>query len=252
MAIPLHARVAGDLRDLIHGGSYPPGTPVPSEARLCEQFGVSRGTIRSALATLRHEGMISGGQGRPPVVRDTAAGQPFDTLMSFTAWSQQMGREPGQHTVEVARRGASAAAAEALGIPEGTAVVEVLRQRLLDGEPAMVERTTFIEAVGRLLFDYDPDAGSIFAHLASEGVDLHSARHTFDAVAADTTDADLLDVAPGTPLLRERRRTTSRDGVPLEYSDDRYRPDLVTFTIDNTRPASTGISHDLRVLKESS
>lgn len=252
MATSLHARVAADLREMILDGTLAPGAPLPSEARLCEQFTASRGTIRSALAALRHEGLIGGGQGRPPVVRDTAAGQPFETLMSFTTWSQRLGRTPGQRTVEIARRGASALAANELGIDEGTPVVDVLRLRLLDGEPAMLERTTFIEPVGRLLFDFDPDSGSIYAHLANEGVDLASARHTFDAVAADDTDATLLGLDVGAPLLRERRRTTSTDGVALEYSDDRYRPDLVTFTIDNARPASAGISQDLRILKETS
>ena len=45
----------------------------------------------------------------------------------------------------------------------------------------------------------------------------------------------------GAPLLRERRRTTDAWGTPVEWSDDRYRSDLVTFTIENaeahTRPA---------------
>jgi GntR family transcriptional regulator len=99
----------------------------------------------------------------------------------------------------------------------------------------MVERTSFVEPVGRLLFDFDPDSGSLYQYLTEQRVDLAVARHVFDAVGADAVDADLLGVAAGAPLLRERRRTTSRDGEPLEWSDDRYRPDLVSFTIENAR-----------------
>ncbi|WP_280426110.1 GntR family transcriptional regulator [Nocardia carnea] len=250
MAVPLHARVSAELRERIQRGALPPGASLPSEARLCAEFGASRGTVRTALATLRHEGLIAGGQGRPPVVRDTALGQPFESLLSFTAWAERIGRTPGQHTVEVARRGAGAAAAAELGIGEGTPVVEVLRVRSLDGEPVMLERATFVEPVGRLLFDFDPDTSSIYAHLARQGVDLHSARHTIDALAADPHDATLLGIAPGAPLLRERRRTSTAAGEPVEYGDDRYRPDKVTFTIDNARPAAAGTSHDVRVLKQ--
>jgi GntR family transcriptional regulator len=130
--------------------------------------------------------------------------------------------------------------------------VDILRVRLLDGEPVMVERATFVESVGRLLFDFDPDRGSIYAYLTAEGIDLASARHTFDAVPASELDSELLEVAVGAPLLRERRRATSADGTPLEYGEDRYRPDRVTFTIDNSRPASVGIPRDLRILKETS
>ncbi|MFC7616496.1 hypothetical protein ACFQV2_26535 [Actinokineospora soli] len=66
-----------------------------------------RGTVRQALAALRHEGLIGGGQGKPPVVRETAVAQPFETFLSFTRWAKQIGREPGQRTVEIARRGAA-------------------------------------------------------------------------------------------------------------------------------------------------
>ncbi|MGW5387105.1 GntR family transcriptional regulator [Nocardia sp. NPDC003963] len=240
MTPPLHARVSAALRDRIRRAEFPAGASLPSESELCREFGASRGTVRTALATLRHEGLIDGGQGRRPVVRETAVGQPFETLLSFTAWAERIGRVPGQRTVEIARRGAAAGTAAALRIEEGAPVIEVLRLRLLDGEPVLVERAAFVEDVGRLLFDFDPDTASIYAHLADRGVDLHSARHTIDAVGADETDAALLAIAAGTPLLRERRLTSSAAGTPLEYGEDRYRPDRVTFTIDNSRPAAPG------------
>jgi len=232
---PLHAKVANELRRRIGRGQLPVGASLPSEAQLCAEFGSSRGTIRQALATLRHEGLIGGGQGRPAMVRSTAAAQPFETFLSFTRWAELIGRAPGQRTVEIARRAASPAAADALGIVEGTPVIDVVRVRLLDGQPAMLERSSYLEPIGRLLFDCDPDAGSIYAYLLDHGVDIHTIRHTVDAVGADPADAHLLDVAPGAPLLRERRRAAARDGSPIEFGDDRYRPDLVNFTIDNTR-----------------
>ena len=252
MSLPIHARVADELRGRIDRGELAPGAALPSEARLCEEFGASRGTIRSALAALRREGLIDGSQGRPPVVRDAAASQPFENLLSFTAWAEQLGRAPGQRTIEVARRAVSGAAAHELDLEPGAVGVHVLRLRLLDGEPVMVERATFVESVGRLLFDFDPDSGSIYAHLTAQGIDLRSARHTFDAVPACELDSELLGVPIGAPLLRERRRATAADGTALEYGEDRYRPDRVTFTIDNSRPASAGVPRDLRILKETS
>src|SRR5215471_21636522 len=197
MSVPIHVRVADELRGRINRGELVPGAALPSEAQLCEQFGASRGTIRSALATLRREGLIDGSQGRPPVVRDAVASQPFENLLSFTAWAEQLGRTPGQRTIEVARRAMSGLAALELGLEPGTLGVDILRVRLLDGEPVMVERATFVEPVGRLLFDFDLDSGSIYAYLIAEGVDLRNACYTFDAVFAGELDAEFLAIPIG-------------------------------------------------------
>ena len=191
--------------------------------------------MRQALAALREEGLIGGGQGRRPVVLDPVPSQPFATLVSFSRWAELIGRTPGQQTQEIALRRPEAGVAAALHLDPGTPAVQLVRLRLLDGEPAMVERTTFVASIGRALLDVDLDAGSIYELLTARGADLHAARHTLDAIAADAVDAALLGVPVGAPLLRERRLATSSTGEPLEWSDDRYRSDIATVTITNTR-----------------
>jgi GntR family transcriptional regulator len=53
-------------------------------------------------------------------------------------------------------------------------------------------------------------------------------------VAADETDAQLLELAPGSPVLRLHRITRDADGRTFEASDDRYRSDIVRFTVSAT------------------
>lgn len=231
----MHVRLTEELRGKIQSGHFVEGESFPSEAELCMSTGASRGTIRRALAALRAEGLIVGGRGRAPVVSHAVPSQPFSTFMSFTEWALATGRTPGQRTLEIARRPATEDIAEQLGIVVGEPVVQVLRLRLLDGEPAMVESSTFVHSVGRLLFDFDADSGSIFSFLSEAGVDLHRGRHTIDAVAASATDAQMLGIEIASPLLRERRLTYSSRGEALEYSDDRYVPALANFVIENTR-----------------
>ncbi|MCP2183301.1 GntR family transcriptional regulator [Prauserella alba] len=246
METPLHEQIAADLRRLISSGELPVGAPVPSESQLCTQWDASRGPVRQALATLRTEGMIGGGRGKPPVVRRQVLSQPFETFLSFSSWVHGLGRTPGQRTLEIARRPASAEIADELLLDEGEPVVQLVRLRLIDGTPTMLERTTFVEPVGRLLFDHDCDSGSIYAFLGGQGVDMSLARHLVDAVAADGTDGELLGVAPGAPLLREQRRATGVDGTPVEYSDDRYRPELVGFAIENSQQALPTLARNWR------
>ena len=235
MTEPLHRQVATELRARIRRGELAVGDAVPSEAELCREFSASRGPIRQALGTLRDEGLVGGGQGRRSVVLDAVPAQPFESFWSFTRRAELTGHRPGQKLREIALRRPDEAAARALGLDPDDLAVSLVRLRLLDDRPAMLERMTYTEAVGRPLLAADLDAGSIYAFLTARGVDLHAARHTFDAVAADPLDAEMLEVAEGTPLLRERRLTTDSLGVPIEWSEDRFRPDVATVTVMNTR-----------------
>ncbi|MBS2538492.1 GntR family transcriptional regulator [Catenulispora sp. NF23] len=235
----LHGTVAAELRRRIRSGEIGVGESLPSEAELCEEFSASRTPVRQALAVLREEGLIGGGQGRRSLVLDAVPAQPFESFLSFTMRAELTGQVPGQRLQEIALRRPDPAVAAALELDADAMVVQLLRLRLLDGRPAMLERMTYTEAVGRPLLSADLDAGSIYAVLTEQGTDLAAARHTFDAVAADATDAELLEVGVGSPLLRERRVTTDSQGVPIEWSDDRYRPDVATVTVTNTRGTRT-------------
>lgn len=234
MTMPLHERIASDLRDRIVSGSIAVGEPVPSEAELQEQWRGSRAPVRQALATLRAEGLIAGGRGRRPLVQKHQVSQPFDTMVSFTNWVRLLGCTPGQRTIEIARRPADTAVADHLEIEEGEPVVQLVRLRSMDDEPVMVERTSFKLAYGVSLFEHDPDAGSIYAHLIGRGLEVGVARHVVDAVPAGDMDSELLGVDVGTPLLREQRTAHTVGGEIFEFSDDRYRGDRVSFTIHNT------------------
>jgi GntR family transcriptional regulator len=59
-------------------------------------------------------------------------------------------------------------------------------------------------------------------------------EHLIDAVSAGVEDARLLGVRRGSPLLRQRRVTTTHEGRPVESSDDRYRAGSVAFSIRNS------------------
>jgi DNA-binding GntR family transcriptional regulator len=55
---PRYVQIADDLRGKITAGAYAPGSKLPSNKDLTEQYGVADGTIRAALEELRGEGVI--------------------------------------------------------------------------------------------------------------------------------------------------------------------------------------------------
>lgn len=228
-----HAAIAAHLRSEIDSGALAPGAAIPSESALSERFQVSRGTVRQALAALRTEGMISGGRGRRPVVSKPAFAQSFDELVSFSAWAEQLGRKPSARTLELARRPADADLATVLRLAPQTPVFQYRRLRLLDGEPMMIEVSSFIESIGRLLLDCDMDQGSVYAQLGERGVAFAEAQQSITAVAASAEQSELLGVARRAPLLKVTRLALDPEGTPLEYSHDTYRADAFAITIHN-------------------
>lgn len=64
-AAPLVDQVVGRLRQQILDGSFEPGDKLPPEGQLAETYGVSRNVVREAMRTLRGEGLVDVGQGRP-------------------------------------------------------------------------------------------------------------------------------------------------------------------------------------------
>lgn len=238
MAEAVYTQIADDLRAQIAAGTLRPGDDVPTESELAECWHTSRGPIRNALAALRSEGLIETGRGRPARVVSRKASQAVDMSVPFTRWARDLGVTPGAQTQELSLRRAGDRA-ELLGVSPDDTIVGVVRLRLLDGRPTMLERLFYTEAVGRRLLDVDTDAISITEYLGSVGHPIVGLEHQIDAVAADDQDAALLRVPQGTPILRLSRISRDASGRIFEASEDRYLSEVVRFTV-----AASGISTD--------
>ena len=114
-------------------------------------------------------------------------------------------------------------------------VLEVLRLRSLEGEPVLLERTVYAGWVAPAVEKLPADCESVTEALyESIGLVFAYGEHLIDAVPAGARDARLLGVRRGSPLLRQRRVTTTHEGRPVESSDDRYRAGSVAFSIRNS------------------
>jgi GntR family transcriptional regulator len=230
---PRHQRIAEEIYRWIADGTYPPGSRLPSETDLVARFAVARGTIRSALASLRDDGVIESRRGARWTVLGGRITQNFGALTSFSEWALSLGEIPGGRIVELRWRAAGALDVERLGVPVDTPVLQLVRVRLLSGQPMMIERTSFPAHVGEVVERADLVKGSIFAALQQAGLHPVRGTHRIDAVAAGSEDARLLEIPRRAPLLRELRRSTGSVGTTLEWSDDRYRGDAIAFVIEN-------------------
>jgi GntR family transcriptional regulator len=230
-----HEEIAEELRRAIDREDYAVGSLLPAETELAARYGVSRGTVRQAVAALTAEGLIGSRQGARRVVLAGRRSQSFAELRSFAQWARAMGREATGHVVASEHRPATAEDSVRLQLGAGTRVLHVLRIRGLDGEPVLLERTVYADWIAPAVERIEPECPSVTQRLLEdEGLVFAYGEHMIDAVAAGARDAELLGVRRTSPLLRVRRVTTTREGRPVEWSDDRYRSDAVSFSVHNS------------------
>ncbi|MFI9646835.1 GntR family transcriptional regulator [Streptomyces sp. NPDC052040] len=230
-----HEEIADALRRAIDREEYTVGSLLPTESDLAAHYGVSRGTVRQAVAALTAEGLIGSRQGARRVVLASRRSQSFAELRSFAQWARAMGREATGRVVAQGYRPATQEDAVRLHLPERTPVLHVLRVRGLDGEPVLLERTVYADWISPAAEAVEPDCPSVTQRLFEQtGLVFAYGEHLIDAVAAGAQDAELLGVRRAGPLLRVRRVTTTREGRPVEWSDDRYRSDAVSFSVHNS------------------
>lgn len=227
--LPRYQQIAMDIRERIDSGEFAPGDPIPSETEMIATYGVSRITVRHAIAALRASGLVITEHGRPSRVRATPATAGGDTASGMLAFNPAITRDAdGYHTwdeegwadVETPSRYRTTAGrhAGALGLAPDEPVF-VLERQLLHTTGAQVMHRVYVPfatAEGVPVLQEDPfRAGAdLYNVLADAG---HNLTWTDTVTAAMPTpdDAATLDIPEGVPLLVQSRalRREDREGA---------------------------------------
>ena len=221
-----YREIADALRERVRSGDLAPGDLLPSENDLAASYSASRVTVRRSLESLREDGLVDSRQGFGWFVATSPVAQSLQVMSTIEAQLRATGASSERKVLTFSFGPAPAEAEAALGVDE---VLEVRRCNLADGQPfarvtvwcpaelagelsrADVERTTFVELIG------GPIGG---------------ARQTIGAIAADESDADVLKVPVGSPLLRARRVTTRPDGSPILFSEHVFAGHRTEFEVE--------------------
>lgn len=218
--VPKYHEIEQALRARI--AELEPDEPLPSDAQLCEEFGVSRMTARNAVQRLVQEGLVYRLLGRGTFVADYGAHRHASHLTSFTNEMRRHGRAPSSRLLERTQRPATLVESRRLGIDDGAEVVVVRRIRLADGEPVALEHAVLRGDAADAVLGADLEAGSLHAALREAGLVPTSGRGTIWSEPGNAEDARLLSIRKGWPLLVERRVIRDQQGLPLETSETRY------------------------------
>lgn len=239
--LPLYVQIRQVLTDELVAGRWRPGDALPGELELAARFGVSRMTVRQALADLAAQGLISRRRGRatrvasPPVELALGRGR-------FYAFASEMARRGLPHRSVVLAVGLVqpvAAARAALRLDPSSAVARVTLLRLVGDEPLMLETASCAADLLPVLRDPAIVERPLYDLLADRaGIVVTRATEVIRAITLPPTGARHLAVRVGTPAFAvERTSYAGKGGAerPVEWRESVVRGDRYRFVADLRR-----------------
>jgi GntR family transcriptional regulator len=228
---PLYRQIKTLIVQDMQAGVWKPGEMIPSEFELASRFGASQGTVRKAIDELAAENLLTRRQGKGTFVA-THAEQTTRYRFLRLAADDGSGRELQRRLLECRRMRAQADVARPLELKSGDPVVFVRRLLLAGQRPVVLDD---IWLPGRLFKDLNAERlaayeGPMYALFeAAFGVQMIRAEEKIRAVAAAGDAAQLLGVAPGSPLLSVERRSLTYGERPVELRRGLYCTDAYHY-----------------------
>ena len=227
---PLYQQIKELILQSLQAAEWKPGEAIPSEMELAARFRVSQGTVRKAIDELAAENLVVRRQGKGTFVATHAEQHVRYRFLKLVPDSGDRDSEgPAQRSVLECRRvRASAEIARSLALRTGDPVVQVRRVLSFGGVPTILEDlwlpgNTFRGLTAEQMAGYQ---GPTYAMFELEyGVRMVRAEEKIRAIAADDQQAELLAIAPGSPLLSVERLSLTYNDVPMELRRGLYRTD---------------------------
>lgn len=234
-SVPLHVQIREALRRQVREGELIDKTGrLMTEAELGRHFGVSRITIRNAIAPLVDEGMFARSRGRGTFLRSNQPENWIGRLMGFSETIRDAGYKAGAKILQQGMTNRHDP-----GVRDQLrerAVWQLKRLRLADETPIAIEHAFYPPDIGLELEKRDLISIIMYRVFEDElGFTIKDAQQTIGADLADAASAKLLGVKVGSPLLSIERVTFGEDGRALELLRAIYLPKYFRLSISLTR-----------------
>jgi GntR family transcriptional regulator len=215
----LHKQVTEILRGRILSGLLPPGSRMPGERPLAEELGVSRVTLRQALRTLELEGLLRAERGVRWVPANTVSSvvETAPGLVSFTDIGEAHGRAVSARVLKFVTRPSDVDEAELLELVPGAPVHELVRLRLVNGIPILVDHSLIPAALTPGLDQLDFSGRSLYRTLTEYGCAPVRAECAVESRLVQPAFAKLLGVDDAAPVLEIQQLTFDQAGRAVQW-----------------------------------
>lgn len=210
MSIPAYKRIQSYILNDIDSGVLSPGSQIPTEMALAEQFDVSRMTVNKAIVGLSNRQILTRIAGKGTFVTKKKAELPLMQIVDFAEEIQLRGKI--HHAEVIIHQWQSVFDEQALrlGMADGTQAgyCEVLHFE--DATPLLLESRFVNPAHVPEFMAQDFSKITPTAYLLKH-FPLTEIEHTIEAISGDVGATELLALAPDSPCLQITRRTWYKD-----------------------------------------
>lgn len=236
--VPLYHQIREKLTTRIENGEFKPQEQIPSENELCEQYNVSRITIRRAIDEMVKLGLLVKKQGRGTFVNQPKINFFSVDLISFSERMKREGLNVTTRVVSVQEALAENKANRALGLADGEWTVKIKRIRYIENDPIAIE-TNYIQQdlfKGRMEVDELKkcleQGDSLYGLLNNRmGIGFTRAHQTFEPIMLQEEEQETLECGENPVGLLIYRTTYSGD-TPVEFVKVVHRGDLCKFEVE--------------------
>lgn len=229
---PMYLQLREVIRNKIDEWEYKPGTAIPSENELAEQYGINRMTVRSAIEALTKEGILKSVQGKGVFVVGQKSERNLNILEGFTQIMKSKKSEPKfkilQHTV----RDAGNKFAMMFGIKPEENIYYIKRICYDNKEPVSIEEIFIPSYIMPKFEGIDLTVFSIYEVYDFYKINLTKAIQTLDIAKLNQRDAKILNEEENAPaLLFECTSYDDKDRV-VEFSRNYTRGGKSNYSVN--------------------
>lgn len=230
--VALHRQLYIVLRDQIMRGTLLPGSAIPTESELERMFGVSRITVRRAVADLETHGLVRKVPSKGTFVLPREGDvRPEATLSLIEA----LARQAAETTVKVLSiQSTTAPGAIALSLELGadTRAHHVLRLRSAGATPLMLTDAWVQMSLAPHVTEESLLREALFKIVLRNGVKFGKVVQEISAILADPQQASLLETNVGSPLIQVTRLFYAQDGHPIYHLQSVAVPERTRFLME--------------------
>ncbi|RJT34360.1 GntR family transcriptional regulator [Rahnella woolbedingensis] len=230
---PLYLCFNESVRQALESGILQDGDFLPSERQFTEALGISRITVRKALAKLEEDGHIGRSRGYGTFIRKTAEAKLEYSLAGVKGFSREVmlqGRKPDTLWISRDQIAASALIASKLALTEGTLVYMLKRIHYIDSRPMSVAISYVVQSA----IDDVQDIGvSLYDYFSRNNIELGALQSRVSAAMSDADTLQALQLSEPMPLLIIKQTLFDGQNRPIEYSESFCRSDMYEFVSED-------------------